>query len=43
MAKIIIGKEYEKAFDSITKLVAGGCVPEEIVRSADGRQIVTDA
>lgn len=43
MGKIIIGKEYEKAFGSICKLVAGGCVPEDVVKSADGKRIVTDA
>lgn len=43
MAKIIIGKQYEKAFQSICRLVEGGCIPSDIVRSADGREIVTDA
>ena len=43
MAKIIIGKEYEEAFRSICRLVEGGCVPPDIVRRADGREIVTDA
>ena len=43
MAKIIIGKEYEKAFRSICRLVAGGCVPPEVVRSATDKEIVTGA
>ena len=43
MAKIIIGREYKDAFGSICRLVEGGCVPPDIVRSADGREIVTDA
>ena len=43
MAKIIIGKEYERAFESICRLVGSGCIPPEIVKSANGREIVTDA
>lgn len=43
MAKIIIGKEYEKAFKSIVRLVSGGCIPPEIVKSATENEIVTDA
>lgn len=43
MAKIIIGKEYEKAFKSIVRLVSGGCIPPEIVKSATEDEIVTDA
>ena len=33
---VVIGKEYKNAFDSIRRLVEGGCAPEE-VRLENGR------
>ncbi len=46
MTKIIIGREYADAFQSICTLVEGGCVDKKIVREirkgASGASIITD-
>lgn len=43
MAKIYVGNEYAGTFDSIAKMYVQGCVPEGLIKSADGNRIVTDA
>lgn len=43
MAKIYVGSEYAGTFDSIAKMYAQGCVPEGLIKSADGGRIVTEA
>lgn len=42
MAKIYVGNEYDKTFDSIIKMYKNGCVPEGLIRKADKDRIVTD-
>ena len=41
MAKIHIGSEYCKTFDSIAKLYKEGCVEEGVIIRIDGDKIVT--
>ncbi|MDE5911854.1 MAG: hypothetical protein K2H24_05930, partial [Clostridia bacterium] len=41
MAKIHIGNEYCKTFDSIVKLYEEGCVEDGVITKIDGDRIVT--